>query len=222
MCGRFSLTIDPGELQELFPYAVIPTSVQPRYNIAPSQPIAVISSEDTKVLAFYKWGLVPSWAKDPQIGNKMINARAETLSEKPSFRNAFRRRRCLILADGFYEWKVMGKTKQPMYIYLQDHQPFAFAGLWENWYAPDGSELKSCTIVTTQPNELMAEIHNRMPVILNPESFDRWLDTNSEDYEVLQTLFVPYPSTHMKAHPVSRIVNSPNNDLPDCILPNKS
>lgn len=219
MCGRFTLTIDPGELQELFPSVVIPTGMQPRFNIAPSQPIAVISSEDPKILTFYQWGLVPSWAKDMQVGNKMINARAETLAEKPSFRNAFRRRRCLILADGFYEWKVTGNTKQPMYIYLQDHQPFAFAGLWEHWHAPDGSELKSCAIITTQPNKLMADIHNRMPVILSPESYDKWLDTTSQDFRFLNSLLVPYANTDMKAHPVSRLVNSPNHDQPECILP---
>ena len=171
MCGRFTLTIDPAHLQAAFPWAVIPNDLAPRYNIAPSQPVAVIPNTGDNTLSMYKWGLIPSWSKDPSIGERMINARSETLAEKPSFRNAYRRRRCLILADGFFEWKQSPgmKSKQPIYIRLIDARPFAFAGLWEIWSAPDGSELRTCTIITTQPNSLLESIHNRMPVILNPE-----------------------------------------------------
>ncbi len=171
MCGRFTLTIDPAHLQEAFPWAVIPNDLTPRFNIAPSQPVAVIPNTGEKIVSMYKWGLIPSWSKDPSIGDRMINARSESLAEKPSFRNAYRRRRCLILADGFYEWKpsLGNKSKQPILIRLKDNIPFAFAGLWEHWTAPDGSEILSCTIITTQPNSLLESIHNRMPVILHPD-----------------------------------------------------
>ncbi len=157
MCGRFTLTADPNDLREAFPWVNIPEGVGPRYNIAPSQPVAVIPNDGQNQLNFFVWGLIPSWAKDPAIGNKMINARAETLAEKPSFRTAFRRRRCLIPASGFFEWKQEpgSKAKTPMYIRLKSGKPFALAGLWDRWDSPDGSTVFSCTIVTTQPNELM-------------------------------------------------------------------
>ena len=173
MCGRFTLTADPNDLREAFPWVNIPEGVGPRYNIAPSQPVAVIPNDGQNQLNFFVWGLIPSWAKDPTIGNKMINARAETLTEKPSFRTAFRRRRCLIPASGFFEWKQNpgGKTKTPMYIRLKSGKPFALAGLWERWDSPDGSTVFSCTIITTQPNELMQGIHNRMPVMLPSQAY---------------------------------------------------
>lgn len=221
MCGRFTLTIDPNHLQEAFPWAVIPDDVVPRYNIAPSQPVAVIPNNGDNTLAMYKWGLIPSWSKDPAIGDRMINARAESLAEKPSFRNAYRRRRCLVLADGFYEWRQNPdlKTKQPMYIRLTDHQPFAFAGLWEAWKSPDGNEIRSCTIITTQPNSLMQSIHNRMPVILPPEAYSEWLSNEDRQPAQLDKLLVPYSSSEMIAYPVSRMVNSPDNDSPTVIMP---
>lgn len=221
MCGRFTLTIDPTHLQEAFPWAVIPDDIVPRYNIAPSQPVAVIPNTGEKTLTMYKWGLIPSWSKDPAIGDRMINARAESLAEKPSFRNAYRRRRCLILADGFFEWKQNPgmKTKQPVYIRLKNEQPFAFAGLWELWNSPDGSEIRSCTIITTQPNSLLEPIHNRMPVILPPDAYDVWLSTEDRQPAQLNELLVSYPPSEMIAYPVSRMVNSPEYDSPDVIKP---
>jgi putative SOS response-associated peptidase YedK len=169
----------------------------------------------------YKWGLIPSWSKDPAIGDRMINARAETLAEKASFRNAYRRRRCLILADGFYEWKQNPdmKSKQPVYIRLKNNQPFAFAGLWEIWKSPEGSEVRSCTIITTEPNSLLEPIHNRMPVILPPDMYNRWLATEDQQPAQLNELLIPYPAAEMIAFPVSRQVNSPQAESPDLIQP---
>lgn len=221
MCGRFTLTTSPEQLRQAFPGLVIPDEFPPRYNIAPSQPIAVVPNDGQNRLDFFQWGLIPSWAKDPGIGNRMINARSETLLEKASFRAAFRRRRCLILTDGFYEWRQEpGKrSKTPMYISLQDHQPFAFAGLWENWQSPTGSSILSCTIITTKPNILLDTIHNRMPVILPKESYPIWLEPHEAEMAPLQELLVPYPADNMIAFPVASLVNSPGNDDPRCILP---
>jgi putative SOS response-associated peptidase YedK len=221
MCGRFTLTIDPAHLQEAFPWAIIPDDLNPRFNIAPSQPVAVIPNTGEKIVSMYKWGLIPSWSKDPSIGERMINARSESLTEKPSFRNAYRRRRCLILADGFYEWKASlgNKSKQPIFIRLIDSIPFAFAGLWEHWSATDGSEIRSCTIITTQPNSLLETIHNRMPVILHPDSYELWISPEDHPSSELNELLVPYPSSEMLAYPVSKKVNSPLNDSPDLINP---
>jgi putative SOS response-associated peptidase YedK len=221
MCGRFTLTIDPTHLQEAFPWAVIPDDFTPRYNIAPSQLVAVIPNTGDKTLAMYRWGLIPSWSKDPSIGDKMINARAESLAEKPSFRNAYRRRRCLIIADGFYEWKQEPgmKSKQPMFIRMKNGLPFAFAGLWEIWKSPNGSEIRSCTIITTSPNTLLEPIHNRMPVILPPSFFERWLVPEERHPEQLADLLVPYDATEMVVFPVSRMVNSPQYDSAELIQP---
>jgi putative SOS response-associated peptidase YedK len=221
MCGRFTLTIDPYHLQQAFPWAVIPNDLIPRYNIAPSQPVAVIPNIGDNALAMYKWGLIPSWSKDPAIGDRMINARSESLAEKPSFRNAYRRRRCLIIADGFYEWKQNpgSKSKQPVYFRLKDERPFAFAGLWELWHSPDGSEIRSCTIITTQPNSLLEPIHNRMPVILPPEDYKQWLATEDQHPDQLNKLLVSYPADEMIAFPVSKMVNSPEYDSPEIIKP---
>jgi putative SOS response-associated peptidase YedK len=221
MCGRFTLTVDPGELQEMVPGLIVPQGMSPRYNIAPTQPVAVVANTPDLSVDFYNWGLIPSWAKDPEIGNRLINARAETLAEKPSFRNAYKRRRCLILADGFFEWKQHpnGRGKMPMYIRMTSAKPFAFAGLWEIWSPPDGSQIRSCTIITTQPNELMQSIHNRMPVILPPEAYLEWLSPEERKPESLNHWLIPYPSEKMEAFPVSRVVNSPQNDVPECIQP---
>jgi putative SOS response-associated peptidase YedK len=221
MCGRFTLTIDPTALQEAFPWAAIPDDLSPRYNIAPSQPVPVIPNTGENALVMYKWGLIPSWSKDPSIGERMINARAESLAEKPSFRNAYRRRRCLILSDGFYEWKQNPdlKIKQPMYIRLKNGSPFAFAGLWEAWQAPDGSEIRSCTIITTSPNSLLQAIHNRMPVILPPGAYQEWLTTEDRPPAQLDYLLVPYPAEEMLAFPVSRLVNKPEYESPELIKP---
>jgi len=221
MCGRFTLTTDPGQLQESFPWLSIPNGITPRYNIAPTQPVAVVPNDGKNRLDFFNWGLIPSWAKDPSIGNKMINARAETLQEKPSFRSAFRRRRCLILADGFFEWRqdAGAKTKTPMYIRLKSEKPFALAGLWERWDSPDGSKILSCTIITTEPNELMRPIHNRMPVILPESAYPAWMSPEEVDPAILQPLLVPFSAEAMLAYPISRLVNSPENDIPEVIHP---
>jgi putative SOS response-associated peptidase YedK len=218
--------MDPDELREAMPYFEFPLGMQRRFNIAPGQTIAAVPNNGNNRLDFFVWGLIPSWAKDPQIGNKMINARAETLAEKPSFRNAFKRRRCLILADGFYEWKseeLNGRTiKIPMYIKLKDNRPFAFAGLWETWQASDGSEIRSCAIITTEPNAFLQKIHNRMPVILPESDYSPWLDPKEADPVSLQKYLKPYPAEAMVAFPVSRRVNDPANDSVECILPAES
>jgi putative SOS response-associated peptidase YedK len=221
MCGRFTLTIDPADLQEAFPWLTVPQGITPRYNIAPTQPVAVVPNNSSHKLDFYIWGLIPSWAKDPEIGNRLVNARAESLAEKPSYRSAYRRRRCLVLTDGFYEWKQIpgSKSKTPIYIQLQSGKPFSFAGLWDLWNSPDGSQIYSCTIITTEPNSLMATIHNRMPVILPSEAYSQWLDPSEQRPEDLQKFLKPYPAEEMKAFPVSRLVNSPENDTPQCIQP---
>jgi putative SOS response-associated peptidase YedK len=220
MCGRFTLTQNAKQLAEAFQQFSPPPENTPRYNIAPSQPVAVVANSSPQKIDFFVWGLIPSWAKDPKIGNRLINARSETLAEKPSFRSAYRRRRCLVLADGFYEWrKNPDKSKTPLYIQIESRQPFAFAGLWERWFSPQGDELLSCTIITTEPNEFMTKIHNRMPVILPPDAYAQWLDPAEQKPEQLQQLLVPFPAEQMTAYPVSRVVNSPANDSPDCIVP---
>jgi putative SOS response-associated peptidase YedK len=219
MCGRYTL-INLAALTQAFPWIDEPPPDDvSRYNIAPTQPILAIANNHADRFEHFHWGLIPSWAKDPAIGNRMINARAETLAEKPAFRTAIRRRRCLIAADGFYEWKKDpgGKTKTPMLIRMKSGDVFAFAGIWETWHSPDGSVLPSCTVITTQPNELMAPIHDRMPVILMPEDYPRWLDPNEHDPADLADLLKPFPAEQMQANPVSRAVNSPKNDSPACI-----
>lgn len=220
MCGRFTLTVDPGQLQEAFPWVEFPVDFPPRYNVAPTQPVAVVPNDGLNRMDFFNWGLIPFWAKDPKIGSRLINARSETIAEKPSFRGSFKYKRCLILADGFYEWQKQpgSKTKIPMYIHLKDRAPFAFAGLWDSWNSKDGSEIKSCTIITTQPNELVEQIHNRMPVILSPEGYAAWIQEGENDPELLKSLLHPYPSEEMAAYPVSTKVNSPQNDTPEVII----
>ena len=220
MCGRYTLT----KLEDLlrsFPFVTTLPEVHARYNIAPTQPVLTVTNNHADRFEFFHWGLIPSWAKDPSIGGRMINARAETLAEKPSFRTALRRRRCLIPADGFYEWRKEpdGKTKTPMYIRLKGGKPFAFAGLWDVWHAPDGSTIPSCTIVTGEPNRLIASIHDRMAVILPPEHYQQWLDPEEQDAPALAALLRPYPADEMEAFPVSRAVNSPKNDVPECVAP---
>jgi putative SOS response-associated peptidase YedK len=218
MCGRYTLA-NTQKVAEAFAQFDIPANLPPRYNIAPSQPIAVVANNGQHKVEFFQWGLIPSWAKDPKIGNQMINARSETLAEKPSFKNAYKRRRCLVLADGFYEWKKEEDgAKTPMYIRLASGDPFAFAGLWEIWQTAEDAVL-SCTIITTNPNELMAQIHNRMPVILAPDAYEQWLDPAERSPDQLNGLLRPYPAELMTAYPVSRLVNSPQNDTPALIEP---
>jgi putative SOS response-associated peptidase YedK len=219
VCGRFTL-IRLAEFTDLFPWIRGSDELaQPRYNIAPSQQVAAVLNEPDPRIDHLKWGLVPSWAKDPAIGNRLINARAETLSEKPSFRNAVRRRRCVIPADGFFEWKTEsdGKTRTPHYVTVDNGRPFALAGLWETWRDPAGVQLRTCTIITTAPNALMRRIHNRMPVILDEEAMRRWLVPGEHDPVRLQELLVPYPSERMSARVVSRRVNNPRYDAPDVL-----
>lgn len=221
MCGRFTLTVDPADLQAAFPDFSFPVQHQARFNIAPTQPVLVMPNDGKHRADYFIWGLVPIWAGDPSIGSRLINARAETLAEKSSFRGAYKYKRCLVFSDGFYEWKTQTgvKTKIPYHIRLLSGQPFVFAGLWDEWHAPDGSQLRSCTIITTEPNALMATLHNRMPVILPASAYEQWLDPNPQKPEALQHLLTAYPAGEMTAHPVTTLVNSPANDRPELIAP---
>ncbi len=221
MCGRYTLQ----ELNAFLQIFAVETELdwEPRFNIAPSQSVAVIrNSVDTgmRELAMLRWGLVPSWADDIRIGNRLINARAETIDEKSSFKNALKSRRCVVLADGYYEWKKNGKRKQPYFIRMADERPFVFAGLWERW-SKSQTTIESCTIITTTPNEVTAEIHDRMPVVLSNSSATTWLDAKAEDTFDLKSLLVPYTESEMVAIPVGSAVNSPLHDSPDCILPQR-
>jgi len=219
MCGRFALYSDPFFLAQRFE-AEAPPELHPRYNVAPTQNIPIVREERSKRhFALARWGLIPSWAKDTKIGYHTINARAETVATKPAFRNAFRHRRCLIPADGFYEWQVVpgSKVKQPWFIVLGEREPMAFAGLWERWRSPEGEDLESCSIIVTDANELMRPIHDRMPVILAPEDWDAWLATEAKEAGGLQSLLKPYSAEGMEAWPVSTKVNSPKNDSVGCM-----
>jgi putative SOS response-associated peptidase YedK len=221
MCGRYTL-VNLAHLTDLFPWITeTPEQIVPRYNIAPSQPILAVANDRPDRYDHFLWGLIPSWAKDPKIGMQMINARAETLREKNSFKNAYRRRRCLIPADGFYEWKLErdGKTKQPMYVRMKGGAAFALAGLWETWADDAGNEVRSATIITTKPNELMATMHDRMPVILDSKDHPRWLDRAEHAAGDLDDLLVPFAGEKMEAYPVSRQVNSPRNEGAELIKP---
>jgi len=217
MCGRYTLTAEAEVIQQTFDLDDVPT-MRPRYNIAPTQKVPVITGDAPGQLAFMQWGLVPSWAKDPSVSSKMINARSETLAQKPSFRDAFAKRRCLVPVDGFFEWRKEGNQKYPMYIHLKDRQLFAMAGLWETWKTPEGDVLQTCTIITTEPNPFVAQFHHRMAVILSPESYASWLD-HGTPVDDLNALFTPYPAEHMAAYEVSGMVNNPKNDTPQVIEP---
>ena len=220
MCGRFALTSTASEIAEIFQVDVLP-DVLPRYNIAPTTPVACVVEEDgERTLKEFRWGLIPRWAKDRKFGARTINARAETVAEKNSYRAAFKRRRLLILANGFYEWKTLGKgkgaTKIPHLIQLDDERPFGMAGLWETWVDPEtDEEVVSCTIITTSGNDLMKPIHDRMPVILPPDRWDLWLDPEVREKEVLQELLVPYDPDGMKARAVSKAVGNVRNKGPE-------
>jgi putative SOS response-associated peptidase YedK len=219
MCGRFTRFHKSKEVAERFDVEPIEEAVAPRYNIAPSQIVPVIRQLDEREMIACKWGLVPFWAKDPAIGNKMINAKGETLAQKNSFKTALGKRRCLIPADGFYEWENRGKgQKQPYYIRLKDNGLFAFAGLYEEWKSPDGEKLQTFTIITVEPNELISKIHNRMPAIVKPAEEADWLNLKNSAAEVVK-LLQPYPANEMEAFPVSRAVNKPSFDDPSCIKP---
>jgi putative SOS response-associated peptidase YedK len=233
MCGRYTQTHSGEAIAAAFGLASVPEPTA-RYNIAPTQPISAIAQVEhngvreashreafqrNREYRIFQWGLVPSWSKDPTIGDRLFNARAETIAEKPSFRAAFKRRRCLIIADGFYEWMRDGKKKQPFYFKLVNGNLFGLAGIWEVWEGGDGSYLETCTILTTEPNELMQPIHNRMPVIIHPEDYALWLDPTVQNAGNLQHLLRPYEGEAMQVHPVSTTVNNARNETPDCIEP---
>ncbi len=217
MCGRYSLAIDYDALEDRFTlHGGLQMPLAPHYNIAPTQKVFTVVNEGPGNEArMMKWGLIPFWAKDPSIGNRMINAMAETVAEKPSFRQAYQKRRCLVIADGFYEWQKVPGGKTPMRIIVGGGEPFGFAGLWEMWTSPEQDLVYSCTIITTTPNELMAPIHSRMPVILPKEAEALWLDQDT-DPAVLKDLLVPYPGS-METYEVSTLINSPRNDTPDVL-----
>ncbi|MGG6293069.1 SOS response-associated peptidase [Leptolyngbya sp. AN02str] len=224
MCGRYTQTASGQRLAETFRLADEP-DMPARYNIAPTQTIAVVrmlAEEPAPQLAFMHWGLIPSWSKDPKMGARLFNARSETVEEKPSFRTAFKRRRCLIPADGFYEWQKMEDGKQPYFFYLPgkegDRQPFGFAGLWEHWEAGDGSVMESCTILTTEANADMEDIHDRMPVIVKPEDYDRWLNPLQEGRS-LHDILQPFGEGAIARYPVGKVVNNARNDSPECMEP---
>jgi putative SOS response-associated peptidase YedK len=219
MCGRFLLSVDPADIQDAFPNFIFHNQIKQRFNIAPSQPVLVLPNNSSFIADHFLWGLIPSWAKDPSIGSRMINARAETLAEKPAFRGPYKYHRCLILANGFYEWQEQPgtKVKIPFFIRLKNGKPFAFAGLWDEWLSPDGSQIKSCAIITINPNSLIAPIHNRMPVILPPVTYSNWLDPSPRSANTLQDLLIPYSAEEMTASPVSTYVNNPANNGPKCI-----
>jgi putative SOS response-associated peptidase YedK len=229
MCGRFTLRTPLTVLSQQFLFDLGPAAYEavsrPRFNVAPTQEIAVVrqGAAGRRELAALHWGLVPSWAKDAKLAAAMINARGETVAEKPAFRTPFARRRCLVLADGFFEWKKVGKTKQPYWYRLRSEQAFAFAGLWESWRGAPGSDgppLESCTIITTTANELCRELHERMPVILDPADYDRWLAPTASKEDLL-TLLAPFPASEMKVEPVNPRVNNARHDDPECIAPSE-
>ena len=221
MCGRFTLTEDIKAIARQFGVPLPPpfASYAPRYNIAPTQQVIVVTVEGQRQMVGMRWGLIPFWAKDPRIGNRIINARAETLAAKPAFRIALRKRRCLILADGFYEWQKLGSGKQPVRIVLKSKKPFGLAGLWDTWTSPQGEVIQSCTIITTESNALLKIVHDRMPVILPPDAAQVWLDPKIQEPSLLLPLLKPYPSGEMQFYPVSREVNSPAVDHPGHIAP---
>ncbi len=224
MCGRFTLALEHEALLLRFGFSPFEFDYRPRYNVAPTQdhPVVALINGD-KVIRSMRWGLVPHWAKDETIGNRMINARAETVGEKPSFKQPLKSRRCLVPATGYYEWKELPesrpgrKVKAPMYFTLKGGEPFSFAGLWDRWQRFDGKELVTFTIITCEPNEISKPIHNRMPVLLRQEDEETWLDDSNQDIESLVNLLGPYPSDDMDVYEVSKFVNSPKNDTPKCI-----
>ena len=224
MCGRFTLRTPLKQVADAFDLAptLLADGVEwpARYNIAPTQNVAVVRQrgEEGRELSRLRWGLVPSWADDPAIGNRMINARSETLAAKPAYRDAFRLRRCLVVADGFYEWKQQARPKQPYHIRLADERPFAFAGLWDRWQRGH-LVIESCTIVTTAANELLRPLHERMPVILDPADYTTWLDPQRQDPEQLEALLTAYPADRMAMRAVSTAVNSARQDSPQCLAP---
>lgn len=220
MCGRFALEVHIQlKLYEDFEISSIPPA-PPRYNVAPSQQvIGVREVEGRREATEFRWGLIPAWAKDAKIGFKMINARAETIREKPSYKQAFKSRPCLILASGFYEWQKTSSGKQPVYFHLKDREVFGFAGLWEKWRSPEGETIESCTVITTSANEIVSGVHERMPVILSRDDHALWLSDDERRQDERFELLRPYPAEEMNSYKVSTLVNSPKNDSPELIQP---
>ena len=219
MCGRYSLTSNISELQGRFGFVMDSPAPLPRYNIAPTQPVLAVVNDGQRRGELMRWGLVPSWAKDVKIGSRMINAVSETAASKPAFRSAFRRRRCLVLADGFYEWRREGKQRVPMYFTQKSGEPMALAGLWENWKSPEGEWVRSCTILTTAANSFVRPIHDRMPVILSAETEPLWLDPLTEEPGTLEPLLLPAPVELLEVREVSTTVNNARSEGPECISP---
>ncbi len=221
MCGRFTLTSSQERIAATLPDLHFPDQLVPRYNIAPSQPIDAVLDDNRTELCRVRWGLIPGWAKDASVGNRMINARAETVHVKPAFKRLLRQRRCVIPADGFYEWrKTSGsRGKVPMYIRLASREVFLFAGLWDRWIDGEGNDVLSATIITCSPNSLISDIHDRMPVILSPGACATWLNRQEESVELLLSCLKSYPAVEMEAYAVSSRVNSPGNDDAACIEP---
>ena len=197
----------------------ITEDLQPSFNIAPTQNVAVVLRDGTTRLVSMRWGLIPSWATDPTIGSRLINARSETLTKRSAFKDAFKRRRCLVLADGFYEWQKTNGKKQPYFIGLKDQSPFAFAGLWERWKNPEGDAVESCALITTDANDIVRPFHDRMPAILQRQEYETWLDLEIQDTMALHKLLQPYPGEAMMAYPVSSFVNNPRNEASRCLDP---
>ena len=222
MCGRYTLTPEIGDLFQKLGLAGLPAELTPRYNIAPTQMVpALLKGKSGELEAgLFRWGLIPSWAKDISIGNRMINARGETVAEKPSFRSAFRKRRCLILSDGWYEWRKTPEGKQPVRIQLESGDVFAFAGLWERWMPGEeqGGEVFSCAIITSDICETLRGIHHRMPVVLKRDRWNAWLESDAS-VESLQSMLLPYAGDDLSVYSVSTLVNSPMNDRQECIFP---
>jgi len=217
MCGRYAQRTDPKRLAKVFGVAEAP-GVEPRYNIAPTQDLlAVHQTADGREMTFYKWGLVPSWAKDTSMGVRLINARSETVEEKPAFRQAFKKRRCIIPADGFYEWQRTAGRKQPFFFRMKDESPFGFAGLWERWEGSGSQAINSCAILTTEANEVLQPVHDRMPIILHPNDYELWLEGGEREQALLRELLRPYPADEMTGYPVSTLINSPSNKGPELI-----
>lgn len=225
MCGRFTNNAKAKDIEKEFKVGKLNSKIfSDRYNIAPSQEVpAVLEQGGERIVSNLKWGLIPHWSKDDSFASRLINARAETIAEKPSFRDAFKHTRCIIPATGFYEWDKKSKgTKQPYYFYLKDKDVFGFAGLWSEWTDKETGEIiKTCTIITTEANKVLEPIHDRMPVILKEKDYDDWLDEKEDNINHLQKLLVPFPATQMKSHPVSTLVNSPSENSPELILNSK-
>ena len=219
MCGRFSLTADLGELARRFEFDGNLLDPESNYNVAPTQNVLTVIGGENRRGGFMRWGLIPHWAKTASIGSRMINARAETVAQKPAFRDAFRRRRCLVLADGFYEWQRAGSVRRPMRIVMESGEPFAFAGIWSVWRDSEGNRIPSCTIITTEANDLLRPVHNRMPVILPREMEEFWLDPDVHDTAALGDALTSYPSELMQTYQVSTLVNSARNNGPQVVEP---